>query len=162
MRHARNITLRQANSPENFAAARQLFEEYAAWLGFSLAYQNFDDELACLPGKYAGPTGRLLLARVGDALAGCVAMRPLEPGICEMKRLYVRPEFRAHGLGRRLAEHLISEARSIGYSRMRLDTIPEKMAEAVHLYTALGFYEIPAYYQNARPGTLYFELPLNR
>ena len=161
MRVESSIVIAEAKSPAEIAAVRKLFVEYAEWLGFSLAYQNFDDELASLPGKYAGPTGRLLLARVDDAPAGCGAIRQLELSVCEMKRLFVKPEFRGCGLGRKLAEKLISNAREMGYSTMRLDTVAEKMGNAVRLYEALGFREIPAYYPNARAGTLYFELRLD-
>jgi GNAT superfamily N-acetyltransferase len=155
------LVLAEARSSAEIAVVRELFVEYAAWLGFSLAYQNFDEELASLPGKYAGPRGRLLLANVDDAPAGCGAIRQLEPLVCEMKRLFVRPEFRGCGLGRKLAQKLISNACEMGYSTMRLDTVAEKMGDAVRLYTALGFHEIPAYYPNARAGTLYFELRLD-
>jgi putative acetyltransferase len=150
-----------ALSPRDIAIVRELFQEYAAWLGFSLAYQKFDEELTKLPGSYAAPRGRLLLARIDDALAGCAALRPLDRTICEMKRLYVRPAFRGSGMGHRLIERLIDDARTIGYSRMRLDTIADKMFTAIDLYRKLGFEEINAYYPGARPGTLYFELRLD-
>jgi putative acetyltransferase len=155
------LAITEAQSPADIAAVRELFIEYATWLGFSLAYQNFDDELASLPGKYAGPRGRLLLASAEDAPAGCGAIRQLEPLVCEMKRLFVRPEFRGCGLGQTLAKTLIGDARRMGYSAMRLDTVAEKMGDAVRLYKSLGFREIPAYYPNARSGTLYFELRLD-
>ena len=155
------LAITEAQSTADIAAVRELFIEYAAWLGFSLAYQNFNQELASLPGKYAGPSGRLLLARVDEVPAGCGAIRQLEPLVCEMKRLFVKPDFRGCGLGRKLAETLIGDAREIGYSTMRLDTVAEKMGDAVLLYKALGFHEIPAYYPGARAGTLYFELQLN-
>ena len=155
------LAITEARSPADIAAVRKLFVEYATWLDFSLAYQNFDEELASLPGKYASPRGRLLLASVEDAPAGCGAIRQLEPLVCEMKRLFVRPEFRGCGLGQTLAKTLIGNARGIGYSAMRLDTVAEKMGDAVCLYKSLGFREIPAYYPNARSGTLYFELRLN-
>jgi putative acetyltransferase len=155
------VTLTEAQTPADIIAVRELFIEYAAWIGFSLAYQNFDEELASLPGKYTAPSGRLILARVDSAWAGCGAIRQLETPVCEMKRLFVRPEFRGCGLGRRLAERLISDARELGYSAMRLDTVAERMGDAVRLYKALGFYEIPAYYSYARSGTLYFELRLD-
>jgi GNAT superfamily N-acetyltransferase len=154
------MTLMEARSPADITAVRELFTDYAAWLGFSLAYQNFDEELASLPGKYGGATGRLLLACVDDAPVACGAIRQLEASVCEMKRLFVRPEFRGFGLGRALVEKFISDARDLGYSIMRLDTVAEKMGEAVRLYKTLGFYEIPAYYPNAPAGTIYLELRL--
>ena len=160
MNMAGKVTLTEAQTPADIIAVRELFIEYAAWIGFSLAYQNFEQELASLPGKYAGPTGLLLLARVDEAPAGCGAIRQLEPSVCEMKRLFVKPEFRGCGLGRKLAETLIGEAPEMSYSAMRLDTVAAKMGNAVRLYKELGFHEIPAYYSGARAGTLYFELRL--
>jgi GNAT superfamily N-acetyltransferase len=160
MRAPGTVTLTEAQSPADVTAVRGLFIEYAEWLGFSLAYQNFDEELALLPGKYAAPTGRLILARVDSAPEACGAIRQFEADVCEMKRLFVRPEFRGFGLGRTLAGTLIRDARDLGYSIMRLDTVAEKMGEAVRLYKALGFYEIPAYYANAPVGTIYLELRL--
>jgi GNAT superfamily N-acetyltransferase len=150
-----SVAINVAKSPAEIARVRELFEEYAASLGFSLCFQGFDQEMATLPGKYAPPAGRLLLARFGEDVAGCGALRPLESGICEMKRMYVRPAFRGQGLGHRLAEQLIVEAKVIGYAAMRLDTIPEKMAEAERLYRTLGFCEIPAYYDNSRKDIRY-------
>jgi ribosomal protein S18 acetylase RimI-like enzyme len=154
------ITITEAGSPEDMAAARDLFTEYAAWLGFPLRFQGFEDELATLPGKYASPAGRLLLARCAGLLAGCGAMRPLEPGLCEMKRLYVRPQFRGRRLGLMLAEQLIADAKAAGYDFMRLDTLPRRMADADRMYRSLGFYEIPAYYSNPQPEVCYLELRL--
>lgn len=157
----RDITIIQAQSPSDISAARELFLEYAQSLGFSLCFQSFDEELASLPGKYAPPQGRLLLAFVGSAVAGCGALRPLdENGICEMKRLYVRPAFRGLGLGRKLALALIDETRQIGYRKMRLDTVADVMREAVAMYRALGFYEIAPYTSNPQPSTLYLEIDL--
>jgi ribosomal protein S18 acetylase RimI-like enzyme len=149
-----------AESQEDIAAGRELFLEYAHWLGFSLCFQGFDQELATLPGKYASPSGRLLLMHSDGKLAGCGALRPLQPSICEMKRLYVRLAFRGQRLGLALAERLIAEAKSIGYDFMRLDTVPSKMGDANRMYDALGFYEIPPYYENPQPEVRYLELRL--
>jgi putative acetyltransferase len=139
---------------------RCLFEEYAASLGIDLCFQGFEQELAGLPGSYAPPQGRLLLARQDGQMAGCIALRPLEPGACEMKRLYVRPAFRTHGIGRVLVDRLIQEARHAGYRQMRLDTLPS-MATALALYRRLGFREIAPYYKNPVEGAVFLELPLD-
>ncbi|HTZ96107.1 MAG TPA: GNAT family N-acetyltransferase [Terriglobales bacterium] len=156
----RDFVLTQAESPAQIAQARELFLEYAQSLGFSLCFQNFDKELADLPGDYAPPEGRLLLAQVEGELAGCVALHKLDAQTCEMKRLYLRPKFRGNGLGRILANAIIAEARKIGYDRMRLDTVEPVMRDAVGMYRKLGFREIPPYRTNPQPGTLYMELPL--
>lgn len=157
----------QAESSAQIAQARELFLEYAQSLGFSLCFQNFDKELAELPGDYSPPDGRLLLTEFGGELAGCVALHQLNVGagipavrgrVCEMKRLYLRPNFRGRGVGRILAEAVIAEARKIGYDRMRLDTVEPVMKDAVGLYRKLGFREIEAYRPNPQPGTLYLEL----
>ena len=139
---------------------RALFLEYANSLDFSLCFQSFDRELSGLPGPYARPDGRLILCRVDAKPAACIAMKKFEPGVCEMKRLYVRPEFRGYQLGLKLATYLIDEARQAGYARMRLDTIPRTMGHAVQLYRSLGFREIPPYYENPIPQALYLELDL--
>jgi GNAT superfamily N-acetyltransferase len=139
---------------------RALFAEYGQSLGFSLCFQDFDRELAGLPGDYARPDGRLLLARLDGETVGTVGMRPLEPGICEMKRLYLRPAFRGHGLGRRLAVRAIDEARAAGYRAMRLDTVGTTMAVAQALYRELGFAEIPPYTEGAPVELRFYELTL--
>jgi ribosomal protein S18 acetylase RimI-like enzyme len=150
----------QAESPAQLAQARELFLEYAQSLGFSLCFQNFDQELSDLPGGYAPPEGRLLLAGYEGELAGCVALHQLEPSVCEMKRLYLRPQFRGKGLGRTLADHIIAEARQIGYQRMRLDTVEPVMKDAVAMYRKLGFKEIAPYCPNPMSGVIYMELQL--
>jgi putative acetyltransferase len=141
---------------------RTLFREYASSLGFSLCFQSFDAELAGLPGEYSPPAGQLLLAFYDSTAAGCVALRKLEDGICEMKRLYVRPEFRGQGLGRDLVLRLIEQTRHSWYGRIRLDTIAASMAEAVGLYRSLGFREIPPYCRNPIPGAIYLELDIGQ
>jgi ribosomal protein S18 acetylase RimI-like enzyme len=155
------MKLIQAQSNEEVSQARALFEEYAAGLGFSLCFQNFDQEVAELPGKYVPPSGRLLLAMKDDQTAGCVALRKISDGICEMKRLYVRPAFRGTGLGRTLAEAIIQAARDMGYQRMRLDTLPGKMDPAIAMYRSLEFKEIEPYYDNPVAGAAFMELKLN-
>jgi putative acetyltransferase len=157
---ASGLAIVNAESAAQLEQARELFVEYAQSLGFSLCFQNFDKELADLPGEYAPPDGRLLLAEYGGELAGCVALHRLGEEICEMKRLYLRPRFRGQGLGRILADRIISEARGIGYKRMRLDTVEPVMKDAVAMYRRFGFREIAAYRPNPMPGTLYMELVL--
>jgi putative acetyltransferase len=150
----------QAESPAHVAQARELFLEYAQALGVDLCFQNFEQELAGLPGQYAPPEGRLLLAECDGQLAGCVALHLWEPGICEMKRLYLRPSFRGKGLGRVIAEKIVTEARNIGYQRMRLDTIEPIMKDAVEMYRKLGFREITPYRPNPIAGATYMALQL--
>jgi putative acetyltransferase len=156
----KGLVLAVAESPAQIALVRELFLEYAKSLGFSLCFQGFDKELAGLPGDYAPPEGRLLLAEYHGELAGCVALHKLDSEICEMKRLTLRPNFRGKGLGRALAEAIIAEARRIGYPRMRLDTVEPAMKDAVGLYRKLGFKEIAPYRPNPIAGAMYKELEL--
>ena len=153
------IVLRRAVSPDDIEQVRALLVEYAASLSFSLCFQNFERELAGLPGDYAPPDGRLLLALCSDQAAGCVALRKIGDGMCEMKRLYVRPQFRERGFGRRLATAILDDARALGYSAMRLDTVPS-MKEAIALYQSLGFRRIEAYGHNPIEHAIFMELTL--
>jgi GNAT superfamily N-acetyltransferase len=157
------ILIEQADSNEKVELAREMFREYAAQLGVDLCFQDFERELRELPGKYSPPTGRLLLAYKIVAgmknLSGCSALRPIDAAICEMKRLYVRLEFRGRGIGRTLVESLIASAREIGYTAMRLDTL-STMREAHKLYSQLGFREIAPYLHNPVPGSFFLELDL--
>jgi ribosomal protein S18 acetylase RimI-like enzyme len=155
------LEILRAETPERVAEARNLFAEYAESLGFDLGFQGFGEELAGLPGDYAPPRGCLLLAIHEGRTAGCIALRDLGEGICEMKRLYVRPGFRGLRVGHALALAIIAEAREIGYGRMRLDTVPA-MERARALYISLGFREIPPYRFNPIPGTAFLELDLDR
>ncbi len=154
------LSIIQAETSGDIENARTLFREYESWLGLDLCFQGFEDELANLPGKYAMPEGRLFLAYSGSELAGCIAMRKLDDGICEMKRLFVRDGFRGQRIGVELIERLIADARETGYKRMRLDTFPPKMGKAVSLYEAHGFVTIAAYYDNPNAGILFMELVL--
>jgi putative acetyltransferase len=156
----KGLSFLQAETAQQIAQARELFLEYAQSLGFSLCFQNFDKELADLPGDYAPPDGRLLLAEFEGQVAGCVALHKLTDDICEMKRLYLRPQSRGKRLGRALADRIIAEARAIGYQRMRLDTVEPVMKDAVAMYRRLGFREIAPYCNNPMPGALYMELLL--
>jgi putative acetyltransferase len=156
------IRLLPATAPSEIQEARRLIREYGDYqesLGIDLAFQGFEEELAALPGRYAPPDGALLLAFTDAAPLGCVALRPIEHGACEMKRLYVRPEARGRGVGRRLAVAIIEEARRLGYRTMRLDTI-DTMVEALGLYRSLGFEEISPYYANPNAGVVYLEFAL--
>ena len=160
------VEISEPRTPADHEAVKMLFLEYAQSLGFSLAYQDFDRELADFPGKYTAPEGALLLATVDGAPAGTVALRKLDAGICEMKRLYVKPEFRGRrtadgrSIGRALAEDIIAIGRDRGYQRLRLDTIAGKMRQAVSLYRSMGFVEIAPYYASPVPDTAYLELVL--
>jgi putative acetyltransferase len=148
-----------AASPQEIDLVRSLFREYQRAIGIDLSFQSFESELRELPGAYARPRGRLLLAFEDDALAGCGALRPIAEDVAELKRMWVRPAFRGRGLGRRIAEELISAAREEGYRTARLDTL-ETMREAIALYRSLGFREIPPYYENPLAGAVYMELGL--
>lgn len=149
-----------AVSPEHIETVRSLFIEYQQWLNFSLCFQGFDKELAELPGKYSPPKGRLYIAEYEGNTAGCIALRPMEEeGMCEMKRLYVKDEFRGKGIGRMLTEKILADAQQIGYRIMRLDTL-QRMDTARALYTKLGFKIIPAYYDNPMDEVVYMELTL--
>ncbi len=149
----------QATTPEQITAIRDLFKEYAEELGVDLCFQGFSAELVGLPGAYAMPRGRLLLAEETGQAAGCVALRPVDETVCEMKRLFVRRAYQGSGFGRALAERVISEARAIGYSSMVLDTLPNLQA-ALRLYDSLGFQPCPAYYRTPLPGTVFLKLQL--
>lgn len=151
--------IRHADGPRDLALARALFEEYAAWLAVDLCFQGFAQELATLPGAYAAPQGRLLLAGAPGESFGCIALRPLGEGVGEVKRLYVQPRARGQGWGARLVELLVSEARAIGYAELKLDTL-ERMAEARALYARVGFRPCAAYYRNPLGDTIYMALDL--
>ena len=154
------LTIVDGSTGGRVLQARTLFQEYAASIGVDLCFQGFQQELDMLPGDYAPPAGRLLLAFDDDAVAGCVALRPLEPGICEMKRLYVRPAFRGAGVGCLLVQRIIEEGRRAGYQRMRLDTLPS-MEAAIDLYRQFGFSDIPPYRANPVESALFLELLLS-
>jgi ribosomal protein S18 acetylase RimI-like enzyme len=149
-----------AESTSQLDLVRELLLEYWENRNLGLYVFNFEQELAGLPGDYAPPEGRLFLAYWSNEVSGCVALRKLEPDICEMKRLYLRPKFRGKGIGRALAEFIIAQARNIGYKKMRLDTIQTNMQEAIALYRQLGFNEIAAYRVNPLPGVIFMELTL--
>lgn len=155
----RAVTIRAASLPGELPQVRTLMREYAAGLGIDLAFQGFEEELATLPGAYAPPAGRLLLACRDDVAVGCAALRPLGGGDCEMKRLYVRPSERGGHLGRRLVERLCDEARAAGYARICLDTLPA-MEVAQALYQSVGFKPIAPYVFNPVPGARFLALPL--
>jgi len=153
------IDIRLARFPQDLATVRSLFREYADGLGIDLDFQGFEAEMAALPGKYAAPMGRVLLAWHDAEAVGCVALRPIDATSCEMKRLYVRQQARGEQLGRRLAERVTEEARSAGYLRICLDTLPT-MASAQKLYHRLGFRPIEPYVFNPIPGTQFLALDL--
>ena len=171
--HRPRVAIVPADNPVRIDAIRELFQEYAESLSFNLCFQSFEQELASLPGEYAPWSGMLLLALVNDQPAGCVALREFgansaadddeiiaELDVCEMKRLYVRPQFRGLGVGRELVDAILKCAAAIGYHRMRLDTVPTEMATAVEMYSRLGFVEIAPYRENPVPGAKYLELDI--
>ena len=154
------MEIKEAIQPGDIEDARTLFREYERWLGLSLCFQNFEQELESLPGKYAPPLGRLLLVYDDKALAGCIALRPIDETTCEMKRLFLRPEFHGKGFGRKMIDRLLHEARQIGYSRMNLDTMPGRMDQAISLYRAFGFEEIEPYYDTPVSETIFMGLTI--
>jgi GNAT superfamily N-acetyltransferase len=156
---ARAVAIRQASTPRDIELAHALFVEYAQWLKVDLCFQGFEQELATLPGAYAPPQGRLLLAGMPDEAFACIALRPLEGGSGEVKRLYVQPAHRGEGWAKRIAQMLLDEARFIGYRELKLDTLAW-MAPARALYTSLGFRECAPYYRNPLPGVVYMSLSL--
>ena len=155
------MEIRQALTKTEIEDVRGLFREYESFLDVDLCFQSFEEELAGLPGKYTPPGGGLLIAVDGERTVGTVAIRRLSPEICEMKRLYVKPEARGMGLGRALSRQIVETAKEIGYSKMRLDTL-DKLTSALRLYTSMGFKKIRPYYENPIPGAVYLELDLNR
>lgn len=153
------IKIISAQTQDHINEIHQLFLDYEQFLGVDLCFQGFEEELAKLPGKYAPPKGALLIAVDEKNVAGCVAVRELENDICEMKRLFVRPQYRGNGIGRMLAKAIIDEAVKIGYNRMRLDTL-NTLKEAMKLYESLGFKRIAPYYDNPLPNVVYWEIEL--
>lgn len=145
--------------PDQVNAIRELFLEYANSLEFDLGFQGFQSEIDSLPGNYSAPKGCVLLALKNSELAGCVALKPIDEEICEMKRLFVRPKFQGHGIGRTLVQKILKRAADMGYGKIRLDTVPS-MRAAIEMYRAFGFYSIPAYRENPVPGTSYLERTL--
>lgn len=155
------MRIKQAQTKTEIEEVRSLFREYEAFLDVDLCFQSFEEELASLPGKYSRPNGDLLIGIDGERTIGCVAVRKLDDSVCEMKRLFVRPEARGKGLGRQLAHEIIVVARELGYSLMRLDTL-DNLTEAMHLYETLGFRRTKPYYKNPLPGVVYWELELKQ
>jgi GNAT superfamily N-acetyltransferase len=153
------MEIHEAKFPDELSLVRELFREYAAGLGVDLCFQGFESELAELPGRSARPAGGLWMAWCGTEPAGCVALRPIDATTCEMKRLYLRPAFRGQGLGRRLAERVLTAARDAGYRQIYLDTMPS-MGDAIRLYQTLGFTPIEPYCHNPVPGALFLGLEL--
>jgi putative acetyltransferase len=159
--HDMNLTIGRVVDEEELSTVREMFREYVASIDLDLEFQGFSAELAELPGKYTPPSGCILLAKVDGRSAGCVALRPLGEGVCEVKRLFVRPEYRGLKLGRKLGEKIVQEARDLGYGLLRLDTLSSRMGAAVSLYRALGFREIPAYCDSPFDDAVFMELTLD-
>jgi len=153
------MIVRRAETDAEINEVRRLFREYAESLGVDLCFQGFEEELAGLPGTYGPPGGSLLIAEEDRAIVGCVALRKLGSSICEMKRLYVKPQFRGRGLGKALVERIIEEGTELGYTKMRLDTL-DRLKEAMAVYEAFGFRRIEPYYVNPLPDVVYWELDL--
>ena len=153
------MNIRYAENDTDIEIIRKLFVEYAESLGYNLCFQGFNEELKTLPGKYSAPEGILLLAEVSGRIAGCVALRKIGEGICEMKRLYVKPQFRGLGLGKALAVRIIDEGKKLDYKIMRLDTL-DILEKAIQIYQQLGFRKVSPYYDNPLPGVTYWELEL--
>jgi putative acetyltransferase len=158
--HAINLQLVRARSSEQVADVRILFRQYAEWLAIDLSFQDFEAEVAALPGSYAPPAGELLVAYVDGKPAGCVALHEWEPGTAEIKRLYVGEQFRGLGIGKRLLGDVIEIARQCGYERVWLDSIEDRMSAAIKLYKAFGFHQIEPYRFNPEPSASYWELDL--
>lgn len=152
----------EVNTQDLINEIKLLFREYEKWLDVSLCFQGFEEEITTLPGKYSIPDGRLYIVKNEENYSGCIALRKIEDSICEMKRLYLKPETRGKGIGNALIARIIEDAKDNGYKTMRLDTIKEKMSKAVGLYESYGFKEIEAYYNNPNPHTLYMELDLTK
>ena len=157
-----NYEIIQAETKSEMEYVKALFLEYSNWLGDCFCFQGFEEELASLPGKYAPPNGRLYLVVSEGKYVGCIGIRRIEKGICEMKRLYVRPQARGLGIGKKLVDLVIADAKNEGYEKMRLDTLPEKMLGAQKIYKSVGFHKIDAYYANPIEGVMYMELDLTK
>ncbi len=153
------LNIIEVKSKEQLDEIQKLFREYEAWLGFDLQFQDFEKEVTSLPGKYAPPRGTILMALFNENIAGCIALKPLNESICEMKRFFVRQQFQGKGIGKKLAELIVEKAREIGYTKMRLDTHNSFQA-AIGIYKKLGFKETSPYYHNPMPDVSYWELVL--
>lgn len=154
-----SLIITGVSSAEQVEVARELFREYQQFLDVDLCFQGFEEELASLPGKYVAPYGEILLASIDGQIAGCVAVRPIKDAVCEMKRLYVKDEFRGLSIGYLLAEAIIAKAKELGYQKMQLDTL-KRLQTAMGIYRKLGFAEISPYYANPLDEVVYWELAL--